>query len=411
MGFFFTLHLWRITVLILICAGMAGAASAVVITESPSHVMRGDPITIDIAGLSDNSEFSLLLKATLEVTPGQDFLFETTNFVMPISLSKGQISATTTGAQQATFSAKKGGTEVSVTRSADANGVFSFSQAQDIPAGTFDFISLQGTPLPDKTMIVSSIQLRGKKTGPDTSHITFTVNGIDNGMVQLTVFVDGTQALSQTVTIGEGITSVRTTVAPKSDTGITANVTTTTTPAPTTTVSNKTFFSADRNVSLTAQGTEYAGLVWANATGVPGDWIRVGDAYRIAPDSLSFSPAATIIFRLPEQVIGNSSYFVASYTSSKWVIVPGTAQNNTTISADISKAGTFALMTYKPESSMPVSGTERPAGTIMTGDASANASGAQETLPTPAATKTPISIMPVFGALAIGIGIVFRKTK
>ena len=83
MGFFFTLHVWRIMALILICTGMVGAASAVVITESPSHVLRGEPITIDIEGLSNSAEFSLLIEATLGVTPGQEFLFETTNFACP----------------------------------------------------------------------------------------------------------------------------------------------------------------------------------------------------------------------------------------------------------------------------------------------------------------------------------------
>ena len=75
MGFFFTLHLWRITALILIFAGMAGAASAVSITESPSHVMRGEPITIDIDGLSNSSQFSLIIEATLADHSGTGFPF------------------------------------------------------------------------------------------------------------------------------------------------------------------------------------------------------------------------------------------------------------------------------------------------------------------------------------------------
>jgi hypothetical protein len=35
----------------------------------------------------------------------------------------------------------------------------------------------------------------------------------------------------------------------------------------------------------------------------------------------------------------------------------------------------------------------------------------QETSPAPAATKTPQSILPVFGAIATGIWITFRKKK
>ena len=181
---------------------------------------------------------------------------------MPIALDNGQISATTNGAQKATFSAKKEGTTVSVTRAADAGGVFSFSQAQSIPAGTFDYIRLEGTPLPDKNTIVSTIRLNGKKTGPDASHLSFTVNGIDNGMVKITVYVDGSQALSQTVTLGEGITSGQSAIVPASTTivPLTTNATITTTPVPTSTNSSKTFFSADLTASLTVQGVDYAGL-------------------------------------------------------------------------------------------------------------------------------------------------------
>ena len=419
MGFFFTLHLGRITALILICACMAGAASAVVITESPSHVMRGEPITIDIEGLSNSAEFSLLIEATLQVTSGQDFLFETTNFVMPIALDNGQISAKTTGAQQATFSAKKGGTTVSVSRTADPGGVFSFSQAQSIPAGTFEYIRLQGTPLPNTNTIVSNIQLNGKKTGPDASHISFTVNGIDNGLVQLTVYVDGNQAMYKTVTIGKGIISGHTIIAP-STTAVPpeAGATATLTPAPVNTSSLKTFFSADRNVSLTVKGVDYLGLVKVKADGVPGTWIRISDAYTIAPDSLSFSPAATISFPLPEHADSGTAsvYFIGAYRNNQWVSVPGTPQN-TTITADIDRAGTYALMANTAESSTPVRITVPPdsaATSVITRipmETSTISSVAQETPPKPAATKTPLSIVPVFGAIATGIGITLRKKK
>jgi hypothetical protein len=414
MGFFFTLHVWRITVLILICAGMAGAAAAVSITESPSHLVRGDPITIDIEGLSNSSTFSLLIEATLQVTQGQDFLFETTNFVMPIALDNGQISATTNGAQKATFSAKKGGTTVLVTRTADAGGVFSFSQAQSIPAGTFDYIRLEGTPQPNKNTIVSTIRLNGKKTGPDSSHLSFTVNGIDNGIVKLTVYVDGSQALGQTVTLGNGITVGQSASAPAATTivPLTTNATLTPTPVPTSTNSSKTFFSADRNASLTVQGVDYAGLVTVTATSVPATWIIVSEAYTIAPDSLLFSPPATLVFRIPGQVDPSavSPYFIGEYQNSQWVAIPGTV-NDTAIIATIDNAGTYALMAYKPESSVPVSTSITPDSTTTPESTPTTAPVVQVTSPVPIPTKTPLSTMTVFGALAICIGIALGKKK
>jgi hypothetical protein len=185
----------------LLCVGLVGAVSAVVITESPSHVRNGEPITIDIKGLSDNADVSIVSEATCQVTPGKDFTFETTNFVLPISLDIGQISAKTNGVKKATFSAEKDGTEISVTRDADAHGEFSFSQFQSIPAGTFGYIRLVGTPLPHTRTVVSSFHLSGKKSGPDSSQITFAVDGVHQGVVLVSVFVNGRYILAKTITI------------------------------------------------------------------------------------------------------------------------------------------------------------------------------------------------------------------
>ena len=121
---------------------------------------------------------------------------------MPIALdADGQISALAIGVEKGTFSAQKGGTGISVTRAANA-GIFSFSGAQSIPAGTFEYLRLEGTPLPDTNTIVASVQLSGKKTGPDSSAISFAVNGVDKkGWIKVSVYVDGHLAMSKTITI------------------------------------------------------------------------------------------------------------------------------------------------------------------------------------------------------------------
>ena len=376
--------------------------------------MNGEPITIDITGLPNSSDFSLLIGATLQVTPGQDFLFETTDFVMPLSLDNGQISATTTGAQKATFSAQKGTTEISMTRAADPGGVFSFSQPQSISAGTFDFIRMEGTPLPDKNTIVSSFQLRGKKTGPDSSSISFTVNGIENGRIQLSINVDGSQALYQTVTIGNGIPSDQPIILPSSTTGVplSSNITPTLTPGSTNTSSLKTFYSADRNVSLTVQRVDYAGLLTVKASGVPPAWIPMSDAYAITPDSLTFSPPATISFRIPERPDSGPdyAYFIGMFRNNQWVIVPSTAQDNA-ITAVINGSGTYALMAYNLGSTVAVSSATTPDSVVTSGDNQSIASAVQEQSPQPSATKTPMSVFPVLGALAIGAGIALGKKE
>jgi hypothetical protein len=98
------------------------------------------------------------------------------------------------------------------------------------------------------------------------------------------------------------------------------------------------------------------------------------------------------------------------YRNNQWVRVPGTAQN-TTITADIDRAGTYALMANMSESSTPLPTSVTPDSTMTTESTPAITSVAQETPPKPAATKTPLSIVPVSGAIATGIGITLRKKR
>ncbi len=264
--------------------------------------------------------------------------------------------------------------------------------------------------MPDTTTIVSSIQLRGKKTGPDASRLSFGVNGVDNGRVRLIVFIDGNQALHHTVTIGNGIPSGQATTAPPSPTVVPLSAGVTPTPTPAGTRPLQTFFSVDRAASLTVQGVEYAGLVPVTATGVPTNWILVSDAYTIAPDSLVFSPAATISFLIPGQRTA-PAYFIGRYQNRQWVIVPGTAQD-TAIVVAIDSAGTYALMAYKTAGTVPAAAPAQPtvsAGTPTFNGTRTNVPVTQET--SPAATKTPLSALPVFCALAIGVGMVTRNRK
>ena len=249
------------------------------------------------------------------------------------------------------------------------------------------------------------MNLEGKKYGPSNSQITFTVQGITNGAVWVTALVDNQQVLAPTeVVIGSGIPTsvpattavpvVTTTVpATKKVTDTETETETTTTPVETgatvpattemttvttipatraTTAAPATFNSADQQVSLTAQGVDYAALMRVSESNVPDTWLSVGSAYTIAPDSLTFDPPATLSFAVPA---GNDyAYFIGQYTGNAWTAVPSTAGAGS-IDTDIDRAGTYALMAFKPESTIQPAAT----GTATGGDPDTARAGDQHT--------------------------------
>jgi hypothetical protein len=309
---------------------------------------------------------------------------------MPFALNSGTISASTHGTTYTEFSVKPQGEKTySVGDNADANGDFTISEAYTVKSGLYDFLKLSGSIKPDTNRLVTQMNLLGTKQGT-TSPITFNVGGMDNGEVRITAFVDGSQAMdTKTVVIGNGIpTPVPTTTSPTPTT--TTVVTTTVQPTgsvtgtavptatPTTysvyiepTESNtvKSFSSADRKVSLTTTGTSYAAVMMVSQPSVPDTWLLVSKAYAVAPESLTFNPPARISFVTPGD---DYAFFVARRVNSEWTPVPSTAGTGT-IDAKIDRAGTYALMAYKAESTI----TPVPTGTA-----------AQQTTPTPLVKET-----------------------
>jgi hypothetical protein len=154
---------------------------------------------------------------------------------------------------------------------------------------------------------------------------------------------------------------------------------------------------------------DFAALITVKATGVPGNWTPFGDAVTIAPGSLAFSPNATLSFLLPGQPDTgvNYTYFIGDYRNSRWVALPGTV-NAKNVTAPVGRAGTYALMAYRNET---VPHAVIPDGTVVKESAPTIAPVVQETSPSPAATKAPLSILPVFGALAIVAGIALGNRR
>lgn len=450
--------------------------SAVSITESPSVVTRGGQVTVTMNDLNDGSQFSLLIDGEFNTVPGERFSFQTNSFTMPISLNNGQISATTRGTRLTAFSAMTEGTTIGNVQQADESGFYSFSTAHNIPSGFYDYLRLEGQARSDVTTITSSMNLVGTKKGAKDSQITFSIDGIDNGLVRLTILVDGQAALpTKTITVGSGLTPVTTTTTTPVPTGTTTATTTTTTTATgtgttqatttatqtgtaTTTTSAattttgvatsgtttgvatsgtttgfsttgtttgtstpgttatalpvKTFYSADQKVSLATQGIDYAGFLMVRGAAIPADWLAISDVYTIAPDTLVFSPQATLSFTIPKAPGADYAYFVGRYENSQWTIVPSSAGTNT-IEARISRAGTYGLMAYKPESTVPATGVTTAAGTAAsTPTVKGTPRIASVAAAIPAATTTkqsPLELLVLPCALAICCALVLRR--
>jgi hypothetical protein len=421
-----------IGILVILAAFLAPGVAAVSVTESPDNVQKGDQITLTISDLADGSSFSLEIGGKFAVTPGASFSFITRSFNMPFSLNKGTVSATTQGTRTTAFSVQKGDSIVQVGSAADSSGYFTISKEYDIGSGVYDYLMLTGKARTDTSVISSSMNLIGTKKGPSSSVITFTIDGIDNGEVYLTALVDGNQVLFKKVTVGNGISSptpvettepvttepVETETTPEE--GETVEETTTTTYASgvtgtaTTAVAGTTkapvssFSSADRVVKLTGEGIEYAAILMVSEVNPPADWVMVTDAYKIAPESLVFSTPVTLSFKVPSTA-GDYAYFIAELKDDEWIVVSSSAGDDT-IDTETDHVGTFALMGYKPESTLPATTS---GGNSQVTDATTSAVTAKGTLrvasiaqeqqtAAPATTKpSPLDPLPVIGALAI----------
>ncbi|MDD1716152.1 MAG: hypothetical protein LUQ01_04055 [Methanolinea sp.] len=174
---------------------------ALSISVDPVRIQAGDPVTIVVEGLEDNATFSLQLQGRFAVISGGEFSFETRNLVVPFTLNDGTFTATMQNTDQNVISVTKGDTEVRKV-GVSTNGMFQASESGDIPSGTYDKILLGGTGAAGANQVIATVHIQGIKQGPEEGEITFVVDGITDGTVEVAVVVDGETALSRTITIG-----------------------------------------------------------------------------------------------------------------------------------------------------------------------------------------------------------------
>lgn len=341
--------------------------NALSMSVSPDVIEDGDEIEITIEDLPDGASFAILVESQIGVERGERFVYEVQEFALPVSLSGGWIFASTKNTAFSTLSTALDGRTINVGGPSE-DGVFTFTQQMDIPAGTYPSLKLEGKALPESSEIIAQMRLSGEKTGPEDSTISFQINGVKRGSSTIEVVVDDKTVLSETIPIGGGIpeepttepTDVPTTEKPSGNQGssgpsgssgtsgntspqngeVTATETVTTTPGV------DEVWSEDRLVRLEGPGLEGVGLVKVESGNIPDGWMPLGDAISITPEGHRFQEPVQLIFILPEdEAVSQATVFIAVLNGETWEILPSTLQNGSAVT-EITGAGIYRLMRF-----------------------------------------------------------------
>jgi hypothetical protein len=320
--------------------------SALSVSVQPEYIYQGDRVTIDIQGLTDGSSFSLLLEGRL--TPaGDHFLFRTTQFVMPLTLYGGQISAYAANTTGAGISVKKGTSTVSISGLA-TNGIFQTTEAHEINEGTYDYLQIEGDRTPGASLVTTRLSLTGVKEGPDTSQLSFVMDGIEPGIIEVQIAVNGSGVVHQTLTVVSPVSSL---------TDSASDGTVTVTPvAPissrNTTSGSHRIRSLDGRVEINTDASVEILPRDDERTEAQG-WRLVYSPYEVLPADGLFDPPAVLSFMLPDDI--DTPVFLARDENGNWRILPSRIDGGL-ISAEIRLAGIYGLMTLEGSSTNSLEG-------------------------------------------------------
>ena len=318
--------------LLVLLSSLVATVGAVTITQSPSLIHRGEQINVGIRDLREGSTFSLLIEGQYRVPAGGHFAFITRQFAMPVTLENGEISAYTENTAWTGLSVKKGNTTVSLSKDSE-NGIMSHTESYKVNAGTYDYLKLEGDALPGRDQILSKLTLKGTKKGPDDSQLTFTVDGIDAGIIRILVTVNGTLVLNKEVTVG------------------TPTFTPTGTQAATPTGPVvETFTSADRRVSVEASSVDYLGILREDIPGAPAGWEVVAGPYTLSPPGVALGAPGTFRITVPDEVLAAhdpSTLGIARYRDGTWEVIPSRLEGAVLV-AGITESGTYAVVARIP---------------------------------------------------------------
>ena len=357
------------------------AATAASVTISPTKIDAGDTVTVDVKDLPDDAVFSLAISAEFDVNPGEKFAFTARDLTLPFSLSEGEVSAYTSGTNWTGLSAKKGDSSLSMSGSANDNGVFRTTQPYDISSGTYESVVLDGRATPTARSIIAEMTMTGKKKGPGDGKISFALEGVERGTATIAVYIDGTEALSQKIAIGSsssGGGGGGGSGGSGGSGGGGGGSSGSSGPAPATTSS------VDGKVSLT--GTDIDGvtlLALAIEGTLPEGWSTAGSAYAVTPADRTFNPAAVLSFHLAS---ADTTATIARLENGTWSAVPSKIEGDW-ITTTINRGGSYVVLV---QTAVP---TQTTATTTTT------------TTPTTPVTTTPTAtpLAPLLPVLACAI--------
>lgn len=205
-----------ILLLSVVLVAFGASVSATTVSISPHQVDPGDTITVTVQGLPDESQVKMDWEVYID-EPGPNFLWTVDGLAFPINLQNASFRVTNQNTETNRVTLKNdvpyyGSREL--TLSGDSvNGVWTAFHGNDFINGTWPVIRNEGTTQAGKTSVLSLVEWYGIKRanpaipeqqngGPQNFAIQLSFSGFESGRVKFTIQVNGTNVLTDTVTIG-----------------------------------------------------------------------------------------------------------------------------------------------------------------------------------------------------------------
>ncbi|MCU0633034.1 MAG: PEGA domain-containing protein [Methanolinea sp.] len=195
------------------------AASAATISISPHQVNPGDTISVTVQGLPDESALRMDWEVYID-EPGPTFLWSVEGLSFPINLQNASFRITNQNTQSNTVTLRNDvpyyeSRELTLSGTS-VNGIWTVYHGNDFINGTWPVIRNEGTVEEGKTSVLSLVEWYGIKRanpaipeqqdgGPENFIIPLSVSGFEDGRVKFTIQVNGTNVLTDTVTVGSPV--------------------------------------------------------------------------------------------------------------------------------------------------------------------------------------------------------------
>lgn len=284
-----------------------------------SHTINpGEPVQVSISDLRNDSTFEMVTEGVYPVVPGESLHFQLKQFTLPFSLNQGEISISTDNTRSASFSVENTETIASIKASPE-NGTFSRREFVTIPSGTYSSISLEATPLSLFKPVRTTFALKGIKRGANSANLSFFIDGIKNGQVNISIKVDNIPQLNDVIIIGAG-------------------------GSPSSMLS-----SSDGTAILTGEGQSSFQPLDLNPKNLPKGWYGLSKIYQYI--SADGNPTGTTLsIKIPADISTDpkrNTLFIARSANGSWVMMPSSINEDpsgTFISTNVQQDGEYCLV-------------------------------------------------------------------